>query len=192
MGWADLPLDITEKIIGHAVKGEKMKKKNSTQGSNWFANPIWKEAIRFSRTIFRPLPSDDVFIGTRSDGTIVVPGPFIENGYLQAVKGLCLGLGHNTNFQPVYDSIYERNTVLSCTLIQQPGYWNNVARNSFGAEETKRQIIDIFTRFKKMNQLTIEVHVDSQDQAIWLWELMRVAVHTNTRPKIINFKAGFT
>lgn len=117
----------------------------------------------------------------------MVPGPFIENGYLQAVKGLCLGLGHNANFQPVYDSIDERNSVLSCTVVHQQGYWNNVARNSFGAEETKRQIIDIFTRFKKMNQLTIIVQIDTQDQAKWLWELMRVAVHTNTRPKIVNF-----
>ena len=63
VGWVAIPLDIIEKIITHAVSGDK---KDDEPVGNWYAErvrkygkvcPSWKRAIILSRTIFQPGPN---------------------------------------------------------------------------------------------------------------------------------------
>ena len=193
MSWTELPPGVIEKIIGFAVKGDK---KESEPNLNWYAlrvyeygkvHPTWKEAILSSRNIFQSnleheqAVDQSVFIAVGGDGRIVMPRQFIEDGYLQAVKVLTFwfeGSSRDFDLQFLYDSIAARNSVEHFSIIigcQVP-------------EKVERQIIQLVKRLKKMNFFMTTVQsLESQAQAEWLWQVMRVVIHTTSLPKKIHF-----
>ena len=96
MAWGELPLLVIEKIIGFAVRGGQQEDESE---ENFYAkrvikygqvNPTWREAVRFSRNIFHcnyedaEVRAQQLTIGVSPKGRIVMPRPFVEDGYLQA------------------------------------------------------------------------------------------------------------
>ena len=207
MAWVDLPLDIIEKIIDHAVKGEE---KEVESEENWFAmrvyhygcvHPSWKEAIRLSRTIFKVNWMDRSQVASKTvyvdNGTIDLPRAFIEDGYLQAVQSLVLRFHRDGDLKFIFDSLQTRNSIVRIELGVQSNatttysITENLQLMSVRrqlSEKTGRQLIDLVTRLTKMIGFTIYIRVDTQAEAEWLWQLMRVVVHSNSHPKGINFE----
>ena len=195
MSWAELPLGIIDKIVGHAVKGDK---KENEPEMNWFAlrvfkygqvYPEWSEAIRLSRNIFQSFLKHDqsmrhqtnpqqVYIGVC--GGRIFNQPFIESDYLQAVKALCLYFENNSrvfDLESINDSIAARNSVEHFSLIIKCQLTEKIAS----------QIIELLTHLTKISSFNVTIKVETQAQAEWLWQVMRVAVHTTSRPKTIRF-----
>ena len=123
----------------------------------------------------------------------MIPQPFIDNGYLQAVKTLYLGFeqlfgnSRDIDLQLLYDSIAARNSVEQFTLNISCPFPENVHFRKMAC-----QIIKVLTKLKKMTLFTIGLTVKTQAQAEWLWHVMRVAVHTTSRQKTIDFRVKLT
>lgn len=184
MGWAELPLEIIENIIHHAAKGEKKTTKPCWWRDYDYANlireygqvhPSWKRAIIFSRTIFqrdKSLPADELCPKRASSSD----RQFIEEGYLPAVQSLYV----DGNFELIFDSLVERNSV----------EWLGLKFNRYTedfTEKTSRQVNKLLKLLSKAKQFEITIHIYTQNQAKWLWELMCLVVHTNHHPKTIKF-----
>merc|ERR1711892_871659 len=125
MDWAGLPPKVIEKIVGHAVKGDREK---TEPKSNWYlmrvykygqVHQLWKEAICVSRNIFNSYPefiesaSQQVFVGEYGIGRPILPQPVIDGGYLQAVKLLGLWFVEPPWFdlKSLCESLMARNSV---------------------------------------------------------------------------------
>lgn len=192
MDWAGLPPKVIEKIVGHAVKGDREK---TEPKSNWYlmrvykygqVHQLWKEAICVSRNIFNSYPefiesaSQQVFVGEYGIGRPILPQPVIDGGYLQAVKSLGLWFvepPRNFTLKSLCESLTVRNSVEHFNLKLQCNL----------PEKLSRQIVQLLTQLKKMRTIGISIEVGSQAQAKWLWQVMRVTVHTTSRPITINW-----
>lgn len=195
--WAELPPNVIEKIIVHAVKGDKLE---TEPEFNWHAlrvykygqvHPAWKDAICFSRNIFQcNVGTAEVFLqhhvffvfGGNSDENNLMPRPFLEDGYLQAVKAMAFffnGKPRGFDLQILLDSIAARNSLEELNII--------IARG-ISPTELACHVIEMLTQMKSMTKFAIQIKVETQAQAKWLWKVMRLAVHTTSRPKVIVFK----
>ena len=167
MGWAELPPDIIEKIVGYAANGDR--KGHVFHGSSFPGNryamrvlkygqvhPMWSEAIRLSRNIFQSFSKYDksipqqVSVG-RCGGPIVMQ-PFIRSGYLQAVKSLCLFFDSGFDLKFIHDAIAARNSVEHFSVL--------IAAKL--SEKVARQIIELLTRLTKMSLFNITIKVETQ------------------------------
>lgn len=177
MGWAELPLEIIDKIISYAVKGDKdtepyFHKRICEYG---LVHSSWKRAIIFSRTIFQ---RDKSLLPEQWCPKTVLASnrQFIEQGYLPAVQSLAVNLEFCENLELVYDFIADRNSIERLGLTV-----SDLTR------KTSRQINKFLKLLKKAKQFDITIRVfGTRREAKWLWELMTMVIHTNSHPKTIN------
>ena len=210
VGWVALPLDIIEKIVAYAVKGDK---KEGEPEYNWYAErvvnygsvcPAWKRAIILSRTIFQRDKSlspqtlcpkrlvilhGSGILATHFTHSSMVATKFIEEGYLPAVKRLDLQLFRSAlpmqctlPMSKIVKSIAENNSIEWCRLTIESSRDLNLTKT--------REIKALLKRLTKADDFDIDIWIDSQKQARCLWDVMRSVVHSNSRPKTIKFSCN--
>jgi len=197
MAWAELPPLVIEKIISFAVKGDQQGNESK---ENFYAkrvikygqvNPTWREAIRFSRNIFHcsfedaEVMAQQLTIGVSPRGRVVLPKPFVDEGYLQAVKTMTLCLysnSHDFDLPSIHSLMAARNSVELFSL-------------SVHCQLPKKmacQIIKLLKQLKDMSFFMVQIKIETQTQAEWLWQVLQVAIHTTSRPKTVSLEFTHT